>query len=67
MICGNVTGCPIVTDGEPISVKFVPSRLYANCELTPGDAAKVLVPFIRASIVEILNDRPGTVVRVIWK
>ena len=24
--------------GLPMSVKFVPSKLYANCEVTPGVA-----------------------------
>ncbi|MGB5052108.1 MAG: hypothetical protein WBO46_24375 [Caldilineaceae bacterium] len=34
----------MVTDGEPISEKDAPSRLYANWEETPGEAANVDVP-----------------------
>ena len=57
----------MVMDGEPINVKVVPSRLYANWFCTPGEAAYPAVPLNRASIVESESCWPGTDDSVSWK
>ena len=66
LIVGIVNGgVPEVTVADPIRVKFVPSRLYANWLLTPGDAAKLDVPFKPASMAERLVLNPDAAVSVI--
>ena len=45
--------------GEPINIKFTPSKLYANWDVTPGEVKKVEVPLNLASIVDNDNVFPA--------